>query len=96
MWYRICLLTVSPTPHAESCNRFHSKNIDIVLLIHAIFRMVTALSFVTCIELREKVREEKYVVENMIAQVGARVAAPKSARLRLYWREIAALHTVDA
>jgi hypothetical protein len=30
------------------------------------------------------VREEKYVVENMIAQVGARAAAPKSARLPSY------------
>jgi len=66
----------------KKCQSFPFKNVHVVLLIHAIFRMVTALSFVTCIELREKVRELKYIVENIIAQVGARAAAPKSARLR--------------
>jgi len=43
-----------------SCRKlqaFPFKNMDVVLLIHAIFRMVTALSFVTCIESCEKVRE---------------------------------------
>jgi len=67
-----------------SCRKLQAlplKKMDVVELIHAMFGMVTALSFVTWIESGEMVREEQYVVENMTAQVGARAAAPKSARL---------------
>jgi hypothetical protein len=61
---------------------FQLKNIAVLKLIHAIFRMVPTLSFVTCIESWGKFREEKYAVAITIPVAEGRAAAPKCAELR--------------